>query len=98
MGKEKMYYEELGYDFDPPFYRTEDKPVVTNADWRSCANCKKQECYRTLLSHNIETEKPCDGWEPIQCPYCGGAMSEIREHNGRRYRHCYSCHMEPEVK
>lgn len=32
MGKEKMYYEELGYDFDPPFYRAKDKPVVTNAD------------------------------------------------------------------
>ena len=32
MGKEKMYYEEVGYDFDPPFYRTEDKPVVTNGD------------------------------------------------------------------
>lgn len=28
----KMYYEQLGYDFDPPFYREEDKPVVTNAD------------------------------------------------------------------
>lgn len=27
----KMYYEQLGYDFDPPFYREEDKPVVTNA-------------------------------------------------------------------
>ena len=32
MGKEKMYYEEVGYDFDPPFYRAEDKPVVTNGD------------------------------------------------------------------
>lgn len=32
MGKERMYYEELGYDFDPPFYRAKDKHVATNAD------------------------------------------------------------------
>lgn len=32
MGKEKMYYEQLGYDFDPPFYRAEDKPIATNGD------------------------------------------------------------------
>lgn len=32
MGKEKMYYEELGYDFDPPFYAPTSKPIVTNYD------------------------------------------------------------------
>lgn len=28
------------------------------------------------------------------CPFCGGTLSEIREHNGKKYRHCYSCHFE----
>ena len=28
------------------------------------------------------------------CPKCGGALSEIREHNGKKYRHCYGCHFE----
>lgn len=30
--KEKMYYEQLGYDFDPPFYAPTSKPIVTNYD------------------------------------------------------------------
>lgn len=32
MGKEKMYYEQLGYDPDPPFYAPISKPIVTNYD------------------------------------------------------------------
>jgi len=28
------------------------------------------------------------------CPGCGGTLSPVREHNGERYRHCYSCHFE----
>lgn len=32
MGKEKMYYEQLGYDFDPPFYAPTSKTIVTNYD------------------------------------------------------------------
>lgn len=47
---EKMYYEQLGYDFDPPFYSSTSVPVITNydrvirkapeelAEWLSC-NC-----------------------------------------------------------
>ena len=27
----------------------------------------------------------------------GGILSEIREHNGKKYRHCYACHYEFEV-
>ena len=33
-----------------------------------------------------------------KCQRCGGTLSEIREHNGRRYRHCYACHFEFEEK
>jgi L-asparaginase II len=25
---------------------------------------------------------------------CGGILSPIREHKGKKYRHCYSCHGE----
>ena len=28
------------------------------------------------------------------CPKCGGLLSAVREHRGKRYRHCYSCHFE----
>ena len=28
----KMYYEQLGYDFDPPFYSSTSVPVITNYD------------------------------------------------------------------
>jgi len=27
-------------------------------------------------------------------PRCGGTLSTVREHNGRKYRHCYACHSE----
>lgn len=30
--KEKKYYEELGYDLDPPFYASTSIPIVTNYD------------------------------------------------------------------
>lgn len=32
------------------------------------------------------------------CPLCGGTLSEIRTDGTKRWRHCYSCHMEQEVK
>ena len=31
------------------------------------------------------------------CPFCRGTLSEIRHQNGKRLRHCYSCHFEFEV-
>ena len=30
------------------------------------------------------------------CPLCGGTLSEIRTDGTKRWRHCYSCHMEQE--
>lgn len=53
-------------------------------DWKSCDNCK---------SGCKGFAKPCPWWKPIRCR-CGGTLSEIREHNGKRYRHCYSCHFD----
>lgn len=31
---------------------------------------------------------------PLKCEHCGGQLSEIRYHNGKEYRHCFSCHFE----
>ena len=60
------------------------------SDYRSCENCdldcKEHANYCTLHARFL--------WIPIPCPYCGEAMSEIREHNGKQYRHCYGCHFE----
>ncbi len=66
-------------------------------NWKSCYSCGDIECAETLVLFPELMEKPCSTWVKTPCPYCGGAMSEIKEHNGRCYRHCYSCHMEPEV-
>ena len=48
------------------------------------------------------TETRHYGYSIIQnshpCQYCGGILSEIREHNSRKYRHCYACHFEFEEK
>ena len=36
-----------------------------------------------------------DRWEKVpRCHFCGGKLSEIRYHDGRKYRHCYSCHFD----
>lgn len=32
------------------------------------------------------------------CPLCGGTLSEIRTDGKKKWRHCYSCHMEQEVQ
>lgn len=52
--------------------------------WKTCDNCARWICH-------CEDKKL---WKPIPCKYCGGALSEIRENNGRKYRHCYACHAE----
>ena len=59
-------------------------------DWKSCDNCgaNKWIC-EFCTARNL--------WKPMPCPKCGGALSEIREQNGRKLRHCYSCHFESEV-
>ena len=62
---------------------------------KSCENCEDQKCYVIMRRAGYDTTIPCDSdWQRIPCPKCGGALSETREHNGRRYRHCYSCHFE----
>ena len=65
-------------------------------DWKSCDNCKSFVdplwCACVRCKDN-EGHIDFSMWEPIRCR-CGGALSEIREHNGKRYRHCYSCHFE----
>ena len=52
--------------------------------WKTCDNCARHNCH----CENLKL------WKPIPCPRCGGALSTTREHKGRKYRHCYSCHGE----
>lgn len=53
-------------------------------EWRSCGNCARHHCH----CENLRL------WKPIPCERCGGPLSEIRYHRGRKYRHCYSCHFD----
>ena len=61
---------------------------------RSCGNCRDLTCFAIMQNAGIDVTEPCDTWKPLPCKSCGGTMSEIRIHNGRRYRHCFSCHFE----
>lgn len=63
--------------------------------WKSCGNCgRKPTCGENsrYWCNNLPHEK--EFWQPLHCPICGGTLSEIREHNGKKYRHCYACHFE----
>ena len=70
-------------------------------DVRSCENCRHKNynnlCY-ALVDDGIVRDLPpsriCSLWIKLRCPSCGGILSEIRYQNGRRLRHCYSCHFE----
>lgn len=66
----------------------------TGMSVRSCENCRNRGCYTIMLNAGIDTGEPCDAWKPMPCKSCGGALSGTRIHNGRRYRHCFSCHFE----
>lgn len=62
-------------------------------DWKSCENCGDTRCRNFMEEHGLLYGPICGEWQPIRCR-CGGALSTTRVHNGRRYRHCYSCHFE----
>jgi hypothetical protein len=65
--------------------------------WKSCYNCADRKCAEWIAQNpDFDMSVPCDDWQPIPCPICGGALSEIMEHNGKKYRHCYACHAETE--
>ena len=66
---------------------------------KSCDNCNdpwSMYCgkWRAIGLTNITNIKYCKEWKPIPCPHCGGWLSDVREHEGKRYRHCYACHSE----
>ena len=66
-------------------------------DWKSCDNCAFACGYVQKLFKSSQKDI-CEFWKPIKCKYCGGVLSEIRQHNGKSYRHCYACHFEFEEK
>ena len=58
-------------------------------------------CMRMSDSHEVTYKEwvkwlnnDCTFWGGSRCPHCGGPLSEIREHNGKQLRHCFSCHFE----
>lgn len=59
--------------------------------WKSCDNCLSFEIPGSLA---CDLCRDGDLWMKLDCPRCGGALSETRYHNGRPYRHCFSCHKE----
>lgn len=62
-------------------------------NYKSCGNCSSEICSKVMLETGLATYlEMC--WRPIHCPKCGGILSEVREHDGRKYRHCFACHME----
>lgn len=64
--------------------------------WKSCENCEDQYCYSLMKMEGLPVESACLDWKPLRCR-CGGALSTTKEHNGKKYRHCYSCHFEFEI-
>lgn len=66
------------------------------SDWKSCENCEDQHCYSLMKMEGLTVESACIDWKPLRCR-CGGALSTTRYHNGKPYRHCYSCHFEFEI-
>ena len=62
-------------------------------NWKSCDNCGRI----CSLKYTPEIFY-CFDWAKLSCQRCGGALSEIREYNGQKYRHCYACHFEFEEK
>lgn len=70
------------------------------SNYKSCGNCSSVSCSEKNDPELADAFKkltggyiPCN-WKKIPCPNCGGILSEIREHNGNLYRHCFSCHFE----
>lgn len=61
---------------------------------KSCNNCGFEVCRKSVLRQPDTSVEPCEFWRKIPCPYCGGALSEIREDGQRRWRYCYACHFE----
>ena len=61
------------------------------SNWQTCDNC-----IGSTIECKPGRKDACYMWYQISCPLCGGALSEVREHNGKKYRHCYACHFEYE--
>lgn len=59
---------------------------------KDCRDCAKAE-----LCTGAADVYPCRRWKPIECPNCGGRLSEIRFNGRTPVRHCFSCHMEIDI-
>lgn len=55
---------------------------------------KDGNLYRNYYDFIEKWVPPEERNKDMECPNCGGALSERRFHKGKAYRHCYSCHFE----
>lgn len=64
----------------------------------SCGLCKNDPGNERMITEDELRELCTKCWDrecpETKCRYCGGTLSEVRMHNGRRLQHCYSCHFE----
>lgn len=58
-----------------------------------CYDCARHQGELACLTC-YDSQPPYYFWMPIPCLLCSGRLSEVRYHNGKPYRHCYSCHLE----
>ena len=47
-----------------------------------------------FLYEDLKAKEESEELEEPRCEFCGGKLSEEKEHEGKRYRHCYGCHFD----
>lgn len=77
------------------YYTSRYKIKQLHSSWWEASWVKIEahdECVQELMD-NAYARKVAEE----RCKFCGGKLSEEKEHNGKRYRHCYGCHFDWEV-
>lgn len=90
------------------YYLWNDSAEISGVFWtredaeRECDDLRSQGLNPWIEQYYIHgctlTESSAITGKLIPCPSCGGILSEVREYNGIKYRHCYACHFEFEEK
>lgn len=90
------------------YYLWNDSAEISGVFWtredaeQECNDLRSQGLNPWIEQYYIHgctlTESSVITGKLIPCPSCGGILSEVREYNGIKYRHCYACHFEFEEK
>ena len=71
-------------------------PVTHNCQKELCGVCEVERKFANIKPNLMPIgnviSNPCP-----KCKKCGGFLSEVRVQNGKRLRHCFSCHFEEVV-